>query len=105
MKKKFIICLLVSLTFSMLIPLFVIDVYEPLDQLVSEEFQATIDSSEPYIHETKKLGLFEKLGFYFSSVKAFTHYLEIVWVWFVALFVATSISIFLNTKITSNKRT
>ena len=99
MIKKFGVCLFVSLTLSMVVPLFVVDMYEPIDQLVSKEFQANVGVSESYIHETKKIGFFAKLVFYFSSLKAFTQYLEIVWLWFIVMFLASSISTLLNSKV------
>ena len=95
MIKKIVICFLVSLVLAMMFSLALTDMYEPF---VPEGNEVSIGSDGPLIHETKKLGLFDKLTFYFSDFTAFKSFLEVVWLWFIAMFVASTISVFLNRK-------
>ena len=87
-----------SLTLALLVPLIFIDMYEPLEHLVFDDTEVNKSSEEPYVHETNKLGLLDKMAFYFLDTTAFKSYLEIIWLWFIAMFVASTISVFMNRK-------
>lgn len=98
MFKKYLRCFVVSLVLALMVPIVTVEVNTPNEQYGIQGNLTMIEGEEVFVHEVKKIDFIEKITFYFSSQKSFMYYLNIVLIWFIAMFLASAISTFLNGK-------
>ncbi|MCX7552597.1 hypothetical protein OS175_01800 [Marinicella sp. S1101] len=98
MFKKYLRCFVVSLVLSLMLPILSVDMYSSPTEYESSSSVVQINGEEVLVHETADVGIIDKIKFYFSSKTSFAYYIKMVIVWFLAMFVASSLSTYLNRK-------
>ncbi len=90
--KKYSICLVVSVILALLMPLVVMDMYEPLDNDHTGNQIAWVDGQNVELYDSREMGLREKLAFYFTDFASFKVYMEYVLPWFLGMFLSAALS-------------